>query len=212
MTTWIILRAAGIGAYLMLFLSVAWGLVATTGTLSKRVSKASATVVHQFMSTTGLLLLAVHIGLLLVDSFMPFHPLDLLIPMRSTFKPVAVAFGIIAMYAMVMVLVTSWTKKYMGTKWWRRLHLASAPTFTLALAHGIFAGTDTVRPWMWWMYVVTGTVVLFLVAVRGLTAGFRPERAPRPAHATRAAAPARASQAAPVVEENEAEEREKVPA
>ena len=29
-TTWILLRAAGMGAYVMLFLSVAWGLVATT--------------------------------------------------------------------------------------------------------------------------------------------------------------------------------------
>ena len=28
MTTWILLRAAGIGAYLMLFLAVAWGLLA----------------------------------------------------------------------------------------------------------------------------------------------------------------------------------------
>ena len=38
MTTWIILRAAGIGAYVMLFLSVSWCLIATSGALGKRVS------------------------------------------------------------------------------------------------------------------------------------------------------------------------------
>ena len=40
MTMWVILRAAGIGAYLMVFLSVAWGLVSTTGAFGGRISKA----------------------------------------------------------------------------------------------------------------------------------------------------------------------------
>lgn len=183
MTNWVVLRAAGIGAYLMLFLSICWGLVATTAPFGKRVSKASATTVHQFMSTTGLVLLGIHLGGLLIDSFMPFGPADVLIPMRSTFKPVAVAFGVAGMYAMVFVIVLSWLRKRIGTKWWRRSHLLAVPTFTVALVHGVFAGTDTARPWMWWTYMVTGVVVLFLVIVRGLTAGYRPERAPRPAHA-----------------------------
>jgi predicted ferric reductase len=186
------LRAAGIGAYLMLFLSICWGLVATTAPFGKRISKASATLVHQFMSTTGLVLLGVHLGGLLIDSFMPFAPADVFIPMHGTFKPVAVTFGIAGMYAMVFVIVLSWLRKRIGTKWWRRSHLLAVPTFTVALVHGVFTGTDTARPWMWWTYVGTGLVVLFLVVVRGLTAGYRPERAPRPTHAppAREAAPA----------------------
>ncbi len=183
MTTWIVLRAAGIGAYVMLFLAVCWGLVATTAPFGRKVSKASAALVHQFMATTGLILLAVHIGGLLIDRFMPFGPKDVLIPMRTSYKPVAVAFGIVAMYATVFVIVASWLRKPIGTKWWRRTHLLAVPTFTLSLVHGVFAGTDTVRPAMWWTYTVTGLVVLFLVVVRGLTAGFRPERAHRPEHA-----------------------------
>ena len=180
MTTWIILRAAGIGAYVMLFLSVSWGLIATTGALGKRVSKATATSIHQFMSSAGLLLLAVHIGGLLVDAYMPFGPGDVLIPGRSSFKPVAVAFGIVAMYSMVFVIVLSWLRKPIGTKWWRRSHLLAAPTFILSMVHGVFSGTDSVRPAMWWTYASTGVIVLFLVVVRGLTAGFRPPRAAAP--------------------------------
>jgi predicted ferric reductase len=183
-TTWIVLRAAGIGAYLMLFLSVSWGLIATTGALGRRVSKASATTVHQFMGTCGLFLLAIHIAGLLIDTFMPFHPMDVLVPMHGTFKPIPVAFGIGAMYASVFVIVASWLRKRLGTKWWRRTHLLAVPAFTIALVHGVFAGTDTVRPWMWSTYLITGSLVLFLVILRGLTAGVRPVRAARPAHAT----------------------------
>lgn len=193
MTTWIILRAAGIGAYLMLFLSVAWGLVGTTSILGKKVSKATAVAVHQFMSTVALLLLGVHLAGVLMDRFVPFRPLDVLVPLHASYQPVAVVFGIAAMYSLVTVLVTSWMRKRIGTKWWRRLHLLAAPTFALSMVHGVFTGTDTTRPWMWWTYVSTGGIVLFLIVVRGLTAGLGPQRAAVPARArpaTRRTAPA----------------------
>ena len=189
MTTWIVLRAAGIGAYVMLFLSVAWGLVSTTAVFGRRVSKASVALVHQFMATCGLFLLAIHIGGLLVDTYMRFGPRDVLVPMAGSFKPIPVAFGIVAMYLTFFVIVTSWVRKPIGTKWWRRTHLLAVPTFTVALVHGVFAGTDTVRPAMWWMYVATGLIVLFLVVVRALTVGFRPERPPAPEHARVTRAP-----------------------
>jgi predicted ferric reductase len=185
MTTWTLLRAAGIGAYVMLFLSVAWGLASTTAVFGRRFSKVSATTIHQFMSTCGMFLMALHVGLLLVDPFMPFSLAGVTIPMSSAYRPVAVGFGVIAMYATVFVIVTSWMRKRIGTTWWRRTHLLAVPTFILSLVHGVFAGTDTVRPAMWWTYVATGLIVVFLLVVRGLTAGYRPERPARPERAPR---------------------------
>ena len=195
MTTWVILRAAGIGSYVMVFLAVAWGLVATTSLVGSRVSRASATTVHQFLSTTGLVLLGVHIGGLLVDPFMPFDLVEVAIPMASTYRPIPVALGVVAMYAMVAVIVLSWLRKKIGTTWWRRSHLLAVPTFAMSLAHGLLAGTDSQRPAMWWLYLGSGLLVVFLVLVRGLTHGFRPPRAPRPEHAPpeRAPRPERAS-------------------
>lgn len=179
MRTWVILRSAGIGAYLMLFMSVAWGLVATSGALGRRVSKASAVSIHQFFSTCGLLLLGIHVGGLLIDPFMPFGAAEILVPGTTFYRPAATASGVIAMYATVVVLATSWIRKRIGTTWWRRLHLLAVPAFVLSLAHGVFSGTDSTRPWMWWMYLVTGSAVVFLVVLRGLTAGYRPDRAAR---------------------------------
>jgi sulfoxide reductase heme-binding subunit YedZ len=181
MITWIILRAAGVGAYLLLFGSVAWGLIGTTVLFGKRIPKATSVLIHRFLSTVALALLAVHIGGLLLDRFMPFRPLDALVPLQAHFKPIAVGFGVLAMYAFLVVLVSSWGRKRIGPAWWRRLHFLTLPAFGLAMLHGIFSGTDTVRVWMWWMYVATALVVIFLLAVRGLTADLRPERTVRPA-------------------------------
>jgi DMSO/TMAO reductase YedYZ heme-binding membrane subunit len=180
MTTWVVLRAAGIGAYVALFLSVAWGLLGTTSLVTKRVSKPAANTFHGVVAAAGFALLLVHIAGLLVDRFVPFGIWDVTIPLRSTFRPVAVAAGILAMYGMALVLASSWARKRVGTTWWRRLHQLSVPVFALALLHGVFAGSDTERPWLYWLYATTGVATLFLVIVRGLTAGYRPTRPARP--------------------------------
>jgi DMSO/TMAO reductase YedYZ heme-binding membrane subunit len=193
--TWIVLRAAGIGAYLMLFGSVAWGLVATTAIGGKRVARNTATLVHQFLSTGAFVLLGVHLGGLLLDRFVRFRPLDVLVPLHSGFRPVGVGIGSLAMYAMIVVLGSSWLRKRVGTRWWRRLHLMAVPMFSMAMIHGIFSGTDTMRPWMWWTYMVTGATVLFLILFRGLTVGLRPPRHERPAHARQRPRSVRAGEA-----------------
>jgi predicted ferric reductase len=177
MTTWTLIRTAGIGAYLMLFLSVTWGLAATTGPLGKRVSKASAATLHQAMSTVALVLLGVHLAGLVADAFMPFSLAELTLPFASEYRPVAVTFGIVAMYVTLFVIGASWLRSKIGMSRWRRTHLLAVPAFILALVHGVFAGSDTDQPWMWWTYLGTGLIVVFLLLVRGLTAGYRPERA-----------------------------------
>jgi methionine sulfoxide reductase heme-binding subunit len=189
MTTWNVLRAAGIGAYLMLWASVAWGLVSTTQVFGRRVSKATNVALHQAFSTSGLLLLATHLVFVVKDTFVPFTWLDVLVPLHATYRPAGVAFGIAAMFVMLLgVLSTSWGRKLIGTKWWRRTHSLSVPAFSLALIHGLMTGTDTPRPAMFWLYLATTAALVFLLVVRALTVGLRPQRAAAPARAVRPAA------------------------
>ena len=174
---WLLTRSAGVGAYLMLYLAVAWGLLATTSLVTKRVSKRSSTAFHGFVASAGLFLLALHMTGLLLDRFVRFDLLDLVIPFHSSFRPFALALGIVAMFATVIVLASSWTRKLLRPALWRSIHLLAVPTFAMALLHGLLAGSDSARPGMTILYWATGSSVLFLVLVRGLTA--RPPRAQR---------------------------------
>jgi sulfoxide reductase heme-binding subunit YedZ len=180
LTTWFALRSAGVGAYLLLFASVTWGLIGTTGVLDKRVSKATSILVHHYISTSMVALVAVHLVGLLLDKVQPFHVIDLLVPLHSTFRPVPVAFGVAAMYVSVLLLVTSWWRTRVGLTWWRRIHVWGAPAFIAAMVHGIFTGTDANVPVVWWTYMITGAIVLFLLIVRGLTAQLGLQRLVRP--------------------------------
>ena len=193
MTTWILLRAAGIGAYVALFLSVAWGLLASASLTPRRVSKPAANLFHAAVASTGLALLGLHVVLLLVDRFVRFDVVDVLVPMASPYRPFAVALGVVAMYAMVAIIVTSWARKRVGSVWWRRMHLLAVPTFGMTMLHGLLSGTDSGQAWMLALYGTTSVIVTFLVVVRGLTARTRPARAATttPERAPRGVAPAR---------------------
>lgn len=183
MTTWIMLRAVGIASYLLLFGSVVWGLAGTTSVFGKRIAKATSVAIHQFMSTVALVLLLGHIVGLLIDEFVPFAPLQVVLPMTSSYRPIAVSLGVIAMYLVVVVAGTSWLRKWIRTSVWRALHLLAVPAFALALVHGLLAGSDSTSPWLFWVYVATGGIVFFLVVLRGFTVGLRRERAAAPARA-----------------------------
>src|SRR5947209_4686243 len=87
MITWNLIRAAGIGAYLMLWASVAWGLVSTTSVFGRKIPKATTIALHQAFSTSGLLLLAAHLIFILRDTFVKFTWLDLFIPFHASFRP-----------------------------------------------------------------------------------------------------------------------------
>ncbi len=189
MMMWILLRAAGIGAYVALWLSVAWGLVATTGVVKRRISKASANTFHALVATVGIVLLALHIVLLVLHDYLPFSVTDVLVPMHATFRPVAITAGVVAMYGIVIVAVSSWIRTSINTRLWRAIHFLAIPAFILAFLHGVFAGTDTGRPWMIALYGTTGVITFFLVVVRGLTADYRPQR-PAPATPARRRTPA----------------------
>jgi cytochrome b561 len=188
-TLWVLLRAAGIGAYVALFLSVVWGLVSTTGVITRRVSRPAGNHFHAVVAATGLVLLGAHVGLLVMHDYIPFGLLDVLVPLRGPYRAVATGLGIIAMYAMVVVTVSSWVRKFLPTRLWRDIHLLAIPAFILALLHGVFSGTDTDRPAMLALYVASGLFVLFLVLVRGLTVGFRPPRPSAPDRAEPVEAP-----------------------
>ncbi|HEX6580937.1 MAG TPA: hypothetical protein VF195_08705 [Actinomycetota bacterium] len=172
--TWLLARAAGIGAYLMLYLAVAWGLFATTSIVTKRVSKRSSILFHGFVASAGLLLLVLHLTGLVLDRFVRFDLLDLLVPYRATYRPFALTMGIVSMYATVIVLASSWSRKRLRPSVWRAIHLLAVPAFATALLHGVLAGSDSARVGITSLYWITGSSVLFLVIVRGLTA--RPPR------------------------------------
>ena len=101
---------------------------------------------HRFIAGLSFAFLGVHVGLLLVDSYIGFSPAALAVPFASHWRPAAVAWGILALYLLVAIEVTSLLMARLSRRLWHAVHLGSFVVFAAATTHGLTAGTDAGKP------------------------------------------------------------------
>ncbi|MCZ7536759.1 MAG: ferric reductase-like transmembrane domain-containing protein [Acidimicrobiia bacterium] len=187
---WYTARAGGIVAWVLLALSVAWGLLLSTRLVSRRGAPAWLLDLHRFLGALALVFTLVHIAGLVADSYVQFGWSEVLVPMASEWKPGPVAWGIVGFYLLVAVEVTSLLMKRMSRKAWRAVHFTSFGLFAVSAVHGSQSGTDATNI----VYRVTSVALvsatMFLTLVRILSQR-RSRRAARVAP-SRSASPAAA--------------------
>jgi len=140
--TWYVARASGLVAWGLVVASILWGLVMATRVLERRPHPAWLLNMHKFLGVLTLVFVGVHVGSILLDSFVHFGLADVLVPLASSWHPVAVACGIVGMYLLVAIQVTSWLRKHMKPSVWRSIHLTSYGVFAITTVHMLAAGTD----------------------------------------------------------------------
>ena len=170
---WYLSRAAGLVSYILLFLSVAFGLVLRSGQPNAG-RKRVFLELHQFLSVLGLAFLGLHVAALLGDQYIGFKLANLFVPADLPYRPVPTAAGIFAMYGFVIVMLTSVVRRWLGRRTWRVVHGGAVVMFVLALVHSITAGSDTIVPWVRWMYTLTAGATALL----GILHYFRQKKMP----------------------------------
>jgi len=164
-TFWLLARASGLTAYVMLTLSILAGLVIKSRPF-RSLKPAAVTDLHRILAMLGLGALAGHATALVLDTTVHVSIAGLFIPGLISYRPVWTSFGILAAELMVLVYASFSVRKRIGTKNWRRLHWATYGLFGLATVHGLAAGTDSSRPWAFGLYVVAVAAVAAATAWR----------------------------------------------
>jgi sulfoxide reductase heme-binding subunit YedZ len=168
-TFWILARASGLTAYVLLTLSVLAGLVIKSRPFGRALNAAAATDTHRFLSLLALGAIAVHGLALVLDSTVRISLGALLLPGLAGYRPAATALGVVAAELAALVVVSFRLRKRIGLRNWRRLHWATYAVFALATAHGLAAGTDTARAWSMSLYLGAVFTVATATAWRALT-------------------------------------------
>ena len=96
---------------------------------------------HAYLGVLAGVFVALHGLALALDSSMAFTPVELLVPLATTYRPGWTALGIIAAELPAALAVTSRLRRCLPYVLWRRLHGASFAVSVLAAPHGIGAGT-----------------------------------------------------------------------
>jgi methionine sulfoxide reductase heme-binding subunit len=186
--TWYVTRASGVVAYALLSASVVFGVVMAGRMHPKRPSRPWVLDVHRMLGALALLLVGVHIGALLLDSFVSFDVVGVLVPFASTWNPAAVAAGVVAFWMLTAVEITSLLRNRIPNRVWRRVHMLSFAAFVLASAHFIAAGTDATSPiaiigLLAVISTVVGLTLIRVVRLAAPAASTRPQPAAAPAPA-----------------------------
>lgn len=179
-TWWLLARASGLTAYALLTASVLAGLVLKARPFGKAVKPATAMEIHRTLSLLGLAALAVHGVTLVLDSAVEITLPALLVPGLAPYRPLWTGAGVVAGELMALVIASFWIRRHIGAKVWRHLHWLTYPTFALATAHGLLAGTDSAQPWALALYVGSIGAVAAATAWRALVPPARPVRPARP--------------------------------
>jgi methionine sulfoxide reductase heme-binding subunit len=176
---WLVARAAGLVAFGLLTLSVWLGLAMSTRLLGPKRTKPLLTL-HRTLAWTGLSMVGLHLGAILLDPVLHFGALAMLVPGAANWRPGAVALGVVAGWLTLVLAASYKARRWIGQKGWRRLHYATFGAFWLALAHALLVGTD--------LKGFGGPVTVILAAAPVLWLSFYrllvPRAAPVPARVT----------------------------
>lgn len=174
---WYLTRAAGIMAYLLLWLSTVWGLAIPSKILADVMNGEFAFDFHQFISLLAIGFLFLHVFILTADRYLPYSLAQVLIPFLSPYRPVWVGIGSIAFYLTLLVTVTFYIRKRIGMKAFRLIHYSSLLAYLGGVLHALMSGTDSSLPAIMIMYIVTFLAVVFLVVYWLVALRLQPKKA-----------------------------------
>jgi predicted ferric reductase len=139
---WYVARGTGIVAWGLIVASMVWGFLYATRLLGRRARPWWMLGVHRFLGALAIVFVIVHVLAIVADNYTSFGLVDVLVPFASAWKPIPVALGIVGMYILVTVEITSLLQRHLPRAVWRQIHLASYGLFAFATLHALSAGTD----------------------------------------------------------------------
>ncbi|MEM7346301.1 MAG: ferric reductase-like transmembrane domain-containing protein, partial [Chloroflexota bacterium] len=125
---------------------------------------------HTYLSWIAIGLSVFHAMILLFDSYYTYTVSNLLVPFTGPYEPLWVGLGTLGFYIMLLVSASFSWRKWMGYKFWRKLHYLSFVSYIMVTFHGIMAGTDSGNLGMNIIYWGSGLAVFFLTIYRILSA------------------------------------------
>lgn len=179
---WYAIRGAGFVAAALLILLMISGIGQVTGLIYRYIEPIKAWAIHKALAYALCASIAIHVGLLLIDKFVPFSLVQILVPFASHYNngtklggislgSIAVTLGILAMYGVAIIVASSlgWidTKK----KAWRKLHYLGYLVALFVFLHAISVGSDLKYGTFREAWIAAGVLVSIAIIARLWRAG-----------------------------------------
>jgi predicted ferric reductase len=166
---WYLSRGSAMIGFVLLWASMAFGLIITNRMARLWPGGPIALDIHQYLSLVGLGFGLFHGTILLGDHYIHETISQILLPFANhVYKPFWVGLGQLGFYLWALLVGSFYIRKRIGGRTWRMIHYASFAAFAMVVAHSFMSGSDTGTPWASAIYWIGGGSFLFLLFYRVL--------------------------------------------
>jgi Ferric reductase like transmembrane component len=174
---WYLSRGSGAVSLILLSTSVVLGIVDQQRWRSARWPRFTLHGLHRWVSLFAVSFLSIHILSAVLDSFVPIRLVDALVPFVSSYRPLWLGLGALALDMLLAVTVTSLLRKRIGQRAWRAVHWLTYAAWPVALIHGLGSGSDVRDGWLLAVTAACAATVWIAVFVRVMSAESGPRLA-----------------------------------
>jgi len=156
---WFLTRSSGIVAMILIAAAVIDGFIYSGREGGQRIRPEWWVDLHRGLGGYALIFTVFHL-LTAYGADLGYGVIDIIIPGVSEQWTTAVTLGVLAFYAMLITVFTTWPKRRFRIRIWHAIHLLSLPAAIAIGVHGWQMGTDSRTGWyIALMAILTGLVI-----------------------------------------------------
>ncbi len=165
---WLVSRASGILALVLISLSVLMGLAMAAKVLRAPRAKRLVMTLHEHVALAALLAIGLHGAALLGDRWLKPGLTGITVPFALSYRPQFTGVGIIGGYLALLLGPSFYLRRRIGARRWRRLHTLIALSWLLSVIHTLGSGSDAHRLWLRAVVVLPAVPMAYLLTLRVL--------------------------------------------
>jgi methionine sulfoxide reductase heme-binding subunit len=139
---WYASRATGVVTMVLLSAVVVLGVLVNRQGRLPGLPKFAVTGLHRSISLIAVVFLAVHVLSAVADKFVTIQLVSAIIPFTSSYLPLQIGLGAVALDLMLAVIITSLIRARIGRRLWRGVHWLAYAAYPVALVHSITSAKD----------------------------------------------------------------------
>ena len=177
---WYASRATGVVSLLLFTAVVILGILVNRQGRLPGLPQFAVTGLHRNLSLLATAFLAIHVLSAVADSYVSIRLIAAIVPFTSSYEPLWMGLGAVALDLIAAVIITSLVRLRLGRRTWRAVHWFTYVAFPVAVLHSVGSSKDLQSGWLLALTVGCVLAVCAAIGYRLTNAAGARRRSPSP--------------------------------
>jgi methionine sulfoxide reductase heme-binding subunit len=178
---WYASRATGVVCLVLFTAVVLLGILVNRQGRLPGLPRFAVTGLHRSISLLAVVFLVIHVVTAVADGYVSIQLAAVVIPFVSSYEPVQMGLGAVALDLIAALVVTSLLRARLPRRLWRGVHWLAYAAFPVAVLHSVTSAGDLRSGWLLGLTAACVLSVVVAVSYRVAKSQARPSSLPAPA-------------------------------